>query len=114
MSRIDLCDELTGTRRQQLARPGLARGVGHLAPRREGQNPVEKRNPFRFKIGMMALPKGTISVRNLAYLALHENRPNLLLKPNMWDALRGSSTWRVFYSFVSVKALGRASHKTLM
>ena len=83
MSRIDRCDELTGTRRQQLARPGLARGVGHLAPRWEGQNPAEKRNPFRFNIGMMELPKGTIGVRNLAYLALTENRPNLQRKLNM-------------------------------
>ena len=34
-----------------------------------------RRSPtgIRFNIGMMELPKGTISVRNLAYLALREN-----------------------------------------
>ena len=33
----------------------------------------------------MELPKGTISVRNLAYLALVENRPNLQIKSRICE-----------------------------
>ena len=72
-----------------------------------------KRFSDRFEIGMMELPKGTISVRILAYLALTENRPNLQRKPDMWDALRGNHVACLLFS-VFVKALGRASVRTSM
>ena len=62
---------------------------------------------------MMELPKGTNSERILAYLALTENRPNLQRKPDMWDALRGNHVACLLFS-VFVKALGRASVRTLM
>ncbi len=38
-----------------------------LVAKTEGQNSKEKRFLDRFGIGMMELPKGTISVRILAY-----------------------------------------------
>ena len=50
---------------------------------------------------MMELPKGTISVRNLAYLALDENDQIfyeiLICEMRCVDY----STWRVFYSVFS-------------
>ena len=39
----------------------------------------------------------SVDVRNLAYLALIENDQISLVKPSMWDALRGQSAWRVLY-----------------
>ena len=40
-----------------------------------------------------------------------ENRQFSCVKPDMWDALRGQSAWRVFIRVIS-RALGRASCKT--
>ena len=52
------------------------------------------------------------NVRNLAYLALTENRQIFQKKPDMWDALRVQSRG-VSDIRVSLKALGGASVKTL-
>ena len=74
----------------------------------------------------LEIPKGTSrcptkpaqadsdDVRNLAYLALCENDQSSV-KSRICEMRRVvHSTWRVFYSFVFDKALGRASHRTPM
>ena len=60
-----------------------------------------KRCPHRFEIGMMELPKGTISVRNLAYLALDENDQIFYESRICEMRCVDYSTWRVFYSVFS-------------
>jgi hypothetical protein len=54
----------------------------------------------------------SVNVRNLAYLALIENRQFSTKKPSMWDASRVQITRGVSSIRVSLWALGGASIKT--
>ena len=63
-----------------------------------------KRFSDRFEIGMMELPKGTINVRNLAYLALIENDESSV-ESRICEMRYVVLTWRVFYSVFSTRRL---------
>ena len=63
-----------------------------------------KRFSDRFEIGMMELPKGTISVRILAYLALSEN-DQIFNESRICGMRCVVLTWRVFYSVFSLRRL---------
>lgn len=74
---------------------------------------MEKRSPDRFEIGMMELPKGTISVRNLAYLALIENDQSSV-ESRICEMRYVSNHVACLLFCVFNKALGRASIRTSM